>query len=144
MIDGTYGINTTHLTLPTIDIYSDHFYPLNVTKLTEGITQVSQANKVYLAGEYDWTGLQPANKTAGVSSLAQFYAAIEQQGAKKEPVIMGDLFWSLFMHDVPNCNVCPYQPHVLNWFPTSHPLPVEVRLRPLSSRRDRKGAPRFD
>lgn len=105
IVDGTYGINSTHLMIPTVDIYSDHFYPPNVTKLDQGVALVKNANKVYLAGEYDWTGNQAANKISGTSSLPQFYNAIEQQASQTPPVIAADLFWSLFMHDVPNCQV---------------------------------------
>ena len=98
VIDGTYGINKTHLNIPTIDIYSDHYYPINNTKLTNDIALVQAANKVYLAGEYDWTGNNPQ-----ADSLASFYSIIEGRQSLKQPVIAGDLFWSLFMHNVPNC-----------------------------------------
>jgi len=104
VIDGTYGVNKTHLDIPEIDIYSDHFYPLNTTKLEEDIALVATANKVYWAGEYDWTGLNGQTTPQG-STLSSFYAVIEAQQNKSEPVIAGDAFWSLFMHDVPNCNI---------------------------------------
>ena len=100
IVDGTYGVNKTHLSIDTVDIYSDHFYPLNDTKLQADIALVASANKTYLAGEYDWTGNV---KTA--SSLSSFYSIIEAQQNQTEPVVAGDLFWSLFMHDVPNCNI---------------------------------------
>lgn len=97
VIDGTYGINLTHLDISTVDIYSDHYYPLNLTKLTDDIAKVGAANKVYIAGEYDWTGNIPS------PSLQSFYDIIEAQQNMTKPVIAGDLFWSLFMHDVPDC-----------------------------------------
>ena len=100
IVDGTYGVNKTHLGIDTVDIYSDHYYPVNDTKLQDDIDLVATANKTYLAGEYDWTGNV---KTA--SSLSSFYSIIEAQQKKTKPVIAGDLFWSLFMHDVPNCNI---------------------------------------
>lgn len=99
VIDGTYGINTTHLGIDEVDIYSDHFYPLDNSKLNGDISLVAAANKVYLAGEIDWTGLN------GGDSLQSFYNIIEAQQKSKNPVVAGDLFWSLFMHDVPNCQV---------------------------------------
>lgn len=107
VVDGTYGINATHLGIPEVDIYSDHFYPLNVAKLEQGISQVRAAKKVYLAGEYDWTGLNGGTTPQG-DSPANFYHAIEAHQASKDPVIVGDLFWSLFMHNVPDCSVSCY------------------------------------
>jgi mannan endo-1,4-beta-mannosidase len=104
VVDGTYGINKTHLAIPELDIYSDHFYPLNISKLEAGIALVRSANKVYLAGEYDWTGLNGGTTRQG-DSPAGFYKAIEAHQESKDPVIAGDLFWSLFMHNVPDCNV---------------------------------------
>ncbi|OAX40904.1 glycoside hydrolase [Rhizopogon vinicolor AM-OR11-026] len=95
VIDGTYGVNTTHLSISTIDIFSDHFYPPNITKLENDISLVQSANKVYIAGEYDWTGNVPS-----AASLPEFFSSIEAS-----PVVGGDLFWSLFMHDVPDCTI---------------------------------------
>ncbi|TKA75487.1 hypothetical protein B0A49_02018 [Cryomyces minteri] len=97
VMDGTYGINTTHFAVSTIDLFSDHFYPLNNTKLTAGIALVASTDRVYSAGEYDWTGLK------GGDSLQSFYSIVEAQQEKPKPVISGDLFWSLFEHNVPDC-----------------------------------------
>ena len=102
VVDGTYGVNKTHLDIETVDIYSDHFYPINDTKLKDDIALVGSVDKVFLAGEYDWTGnLKPPQ----ADTLSSFYAIIEAQQNMTKPVIAGDLFWSLFMHDVPNCNI---------------------------------------
>jgi len=98
VIDGTYGINVTHFSIEEIDIFSDHYYPLNDTKLQDDIDLVKSANKVYLVGEYDWTGLN------GGDSMESFYGIVESQQNMSSPVVAGDLFWSLFMHDVPDCN----------------------------------------
>lgn len=100
MVDGTYGVQRTHLAIDTIDIFSDHYYPPNNTKLQEDIALVVTANKTYLVGEYDWTG----NSAQG-DSLRSFYDIIEGRQNTANPVVLGDLFWSLFMHDVPDCNV---------------------------------------
>ena len=97
-IDGTYGVNKTHLDIPSVDIFDDHYYPLNLTKLSSDIALVETANKVYLAGEYDWTG-----NVASAPSLRSFYEVIEARQKLANPVVAGDLFWSLFMHNVPNC-----------------------------------------
>jgi len=99
VIDGTYGVNTTHLAIEEIDIFSDHFYPLDNTKLNGDIATVGAANKVYLAGEIDWTGLN------GGDTIQSFDAIIQGRQKLENPVVAGDLFWSLFMHDVPNCNI---------------------------------------
>lgn len=93
-VDGTYGINKTHLDIASVDIVSDHFYPLDLEKLETGIQLASNASKAYMVGEYDWTG-----NIASAPSLSSFFDIIE---SRKE-VVAGDQFWSLFMHDVPDC-----------------------------------------
>ena len=98
-IDGVYGVATADLNIASVDIFDDHYYPLNLTKLQNDIDLVGSAGKVYLAGEYDWTGNIPS------PSLQSFYDVIEARQNTSSPVVAGDLFWSLFMHDVPNCNV---------------------------------------
>lgn len=99
-IDGTYGVNKTHLGIASVDAFDDHYYPLNITKLQSDIELVGSAEKVYIAGEYDWTGLNPS-----APSLQSWYDIIEARQNTSNPAIAGDLFWSLFMHDVPNCNI---------------------------------------
>ena len=99
VVDGTYGVNKTHLNIKDIDIFSDHFYPPNNTKLDEDIALVASVNKAYLVGEYDWTANNPS-----ADSLQSFYDIIESRQNATNPVVIGDLFWSLFMHDVPDCN----------------------------------------
>ncbi|MCJ1304684.1 hypothetical protein MMC08_007497 [Hypocenomyce scalaris] len=101
VVDGTYGVNTTHLNISTFDIFSDHFYPPNNTKLEQDIALVETVNKVYLAGEYDWTGDDPQ-----ADSLQSFYSIIEGRQNMTNPVIAGDSFWSLFMHDVGAIDGC--------------------------------------
>ena len=98
IMDGTYGVNTTHFEVSEIDIFSDHYYPPNNTKLANDIASVASTNRVYSAGEYDWTANNPS-----ASSLESFFAVIEAAQNKTEPVIVMDQFWSLFMHAVPDC-----------------------------------------
>lgn len=95
-IDGTYGINTTHLAIDSVDIVSDHFYPVNLTKLNSDIQLAASGGKSYIVGEYDWTGNVPS-----APPLQSFFDITQ----KRRDVVAGDLFWSLFMHDVPNCAV---------------------------------------
>lgn len=99
VIDGTYGINKTHFTIPTIDIFSNHCYLPDTTKLETDVTLVAAVNKTYLVGDYDWT----ANNLQG-ASLESFYSIIESRQSSPEPVIVGDMFWSSFMYDVPDCD----------------------------------------
>ena len=87
VVDGTYGVNKTHFAVEAVDVFSDHFYPPLVDKLTADIASVEAADRVYLAGEYDWTGLK------GGDSLAAFCSVIENQQSKPKPVVAGDLFW---------------------------------------------------
>lgn len=72
---------------------------MNNTKLQEDIALVSAAKKVYLVGEYDWTANNPDR-----SDLQSFFDIIEARQNTSNPVVAGDLFWSLFMHNVPDCN----------------------------------------
>ena len=76
------------LMLNMVDMYTGHYYPLSVDRLKWQAQQARQANKVYVVGEYDWTGQH------GGDSLANFLHEVEQNTA-----ISGDLFWSLFGRD---------------------------------------------
>ncbi|ORY07762.1 glycoside hydrolase superfamily [Clohesyomyces aquaticus] len=98
-VDGTYGINSAHLNISSVDIFSDHFYPMDVNKLSKGVEAVGAVDKVYFAAEYGWT---PQSQT--ISSIDQFFAWIEEQQKTSKPIIAGDHFWSLFMHNVPDCS----------------------------------------
>ncbi|KAI1813124.1 glycoside hydrolase superfamily [Poronia punctata] len=93
IFDGTYGINTAHLDIEEIDVYSDHFYPLDVKRLRRGIEEVRNAGKVYFAGEYDWVGLD------GGDGLEEFFDVLESEGEG----VAGDAFWSLFGRDGVGC-----------------------------------------
>jgi mannan endo-1,4-beta-mannosidase len=97
-IDGTYGVNSTHFAVPEIDIFSNHYYPLNNSILTSDIASVQSANRVYLAGEIAWTG-------AKGDSLQSFFDIILKQQNTSSPVVAGSQIWSLFGHNVPDCSV---------------------------------------
>ena len=92
-VDGTYGINATHLSIAEVDIFSDHFYPVDTSKLQAGLTRVASANRTYIAGEYAWND-------ADDTELTNWFNIIE-----KSPVAAGDVFWSLFGRNVPKCDV---------------------------------------
>ncbi|CAN8098789.1 unnamed protein product [Discula destructiva] len=99
MVDGTYGINQAHFAVDEIDLFSNHFYPVNITKLTADLDLVASTNRSYYAGEFDWVGSSDDGVTPRGDSLAEWFSVIE-----KSPVAVGDSFWSLFGRDVPNCN----------------------------------------
>jgi mannan endo-1,4-beta-mannosidase len=61
---------------------------------------VASANKSYFAGEYDWIGSADGGITPRGDSLDDWFKVIEQS-----PVAVGDTFWSLFGHNVPDCTV---------------------------------------
>lgn len=94
-VDGTYGVNETHLGIDEVDIFSNHYYPARVSKLQRDLGLVGAVNKVYFVGEYDWLGTSAAD----ADSLEDFFAVIENS-----PVAGGDQFWSLFGRNVPECN----------------------------------------
>ncbi|KAG9239475.1 glycoside hydrolase [Amylocarpus encephaloides] len=92
-VDGTYGINSTHFAVSEVDIFSNHYYPLNITLLKSDIDSVEKSDRVYIAGELGWSD------TRG-DSLAGFLDVILQ----KQKVAAGSMFWSLFGRNVPDCS----------------------------------------
>ncbi|KAH9908992.1 glycoside hydrolase [Xylariomycetidae sp. FL2044] len=93
LVDGTYGVNAGHFAVDEVDIFSDHFYPADVARLTAGVDAVETAGRAYFAGEYDWVGAG-----SGGDDLESFFKVIEDREA-----VAGDAFWSLFGHDAPAC-----------------------------------------
>lgn len=73
------------LALPSIDIYTGHYYPPSIADLQAQAVLAQSAQKVFIAEEYDWN-------TGDGDSLSSFLSAIEQSD------IAGDLYWSLFPH----------------------------------------------
>ncbi|KAG1871294.1 hypothetical protein DFJ58DRAFT_910907 [Suillus subalutaceus] len=98
VIDGT-RVNATHLSIPTVEILSDHLHSPDIAKLQSDISLVQSMNKAYIAGEHDRTG---SSAVAFASSLPEFLSSIEAS-----PIVSGDLFWGFksFMHDVPDCTI---------------------------------------
>ncbi|VDB95985.1 unnamed protein product [Peniophora sp. CBMAI 1063] len=90
-MDGSYGVFPETLGNEVVDIFGDHFYPPNITRLSSGIEAVEQAGRVYFAGEYDWTGVNGGN------DLTSFLGAVEASQSA------GDFYWSLFGHDDACC-----------------------------------------
>lgn len=92
-VDGTYGINPTHLDVDEIDIFSNHYYPIDIGKLQSDLKLVKMSGRPYFAGEYDWIGQK------GGDDMAEWFRVLEQSD-----VVIGTAFWSLFGRD-DNCNV---------------------------------------
>ncbi len=88
VLDGNYGAATYDPPLPTVDILSDHYYPLDIAKLTEDAAAARRAGKAFIAGEFDWQGKN------GGDPLESFLSA-----ARSTPAVSGDLYWALFGHD---------------------------------------------
>lgn len=94
VMDGTYGVKDAHLSISSVDIYSDHFYQwpavgacckgLSVTDLNTQANKVQTAGKAMVVGEFAWN-----LETYG--TLANFLSAIEAQ-----PAIAGSNYWALF------------------------------------------------
>jgi mannan endo-1,4-beta-mannosidase len=71
------------LAIKSVDIYTGHYYPPNITALHTELNQVLSVNKVFIVGEYDW------NTNTG-DGLSDFLSAIEHSK------VAGDMYWSLF------------------------------------------------
>lgn len=107
-VDGTYGVSDAHLTLNEVDLYSNHYYPVDAARLRADAARVADAGRVLFAGEYDWTGRSEGGTGDGDDRrLDTFYAAIEEN-----PAVGGDTFWSLFGRNLPDCDVSS-----LRWVP---------------------------
>lgn len=89
VLDGRYGIDPEALLLDTVDIYSDHYYPMSVVKLQSDAEQVYSAAKVFLVGEYGWSD-------GSVDFLQSFLE--EAEALTEAGKLAGDLYWSLFPH----------------------------------------------
>ncbi len=86
VMDGNYGINQSSLAISSVDIYSDHFYPPNISQMNADAAETQSANKAYVVGEYDW-------QTTSGDSLSSFLSAITANSA-----VSGACFWDLWSH----------------------------------------------
>ena len=80
-LDGTYGINTQALPFEEVDIYSDHYYPMDSNKLRNDFDLVNKSNKVFFAGEFGWT----------YGDLTSFLQTLNSLGAY-------NCYWSLLFY----------------------------------------------
>ena len=115
VVDGTYGIDgvtnsrdrwsnqTGQLQVTCVDIFSDHFYPMNASKLLAGALAVERAGRVYFAGEFLWTADQSVRSSLTEGNRTRFLAAVEAT-----PVVAGAAYWSIFEHSDTGGFVSPY------------------------------------
>jgi mannan endo-1,4-beta-mannosidase len=104
--DGTYGVQTAALSIKEVDIYSNHYYPLNITQMNLDVKATSAAKKVYYTGEIDWTGFNLGRNPG--DPLKEFYAYILGTQKENSYTVAGSLIWSLFGRNVPDCSVRRY------------------------------------
>lgn len=83
VMDGNYGVNSATLDTPTVDAYSDHFYPVDIGRLESDIATVAAADKLFVVGEFGWTS----------GNVSGFLAEIEGSVG-----VAYDAYWSLFPH----------------------------------------------
>lgn len=88
-VDGTAGVSSAHLAINSVDIFTDHFYPVDIARLQKGLARVATVKKSYFVGEYEWSG----------KDLTQWLKVIEDS-----PYAIGNVFWSLFGRNLPDCS----------------------------------------
>ncbi len=79
-------VDDKSLGFSNVDLFSGHYYPMDTTKLSQDVNQVTAKNKVYFVGEFDWAN------TSGGGDLSSFLSQIKGSN------VAGDLYWSLFAH----------------------------------------------
>ena len=88
VIDGTKGVDAGALAFNSVDIISDHYYPLTNSLLDAEAQVALNRHKVFIVGEFDWTGTQ------GGDTLESFINDVEHNKG-----VSGDLYWALFAHN---------------------------------------------
>lgn len=102
-MDGGWTMNAARLAITTVDLYTRHhyngwFYPGgNGTAISDDNyygCQADAAGKVYIVGEYDWTGAHGAPL-----DLSTYLPNVENHTCSSgDHAVNGDLYWSLFPH----------------------------------------------
>jgi mannan endo-1,4-beta-mannosidase len=98
IMDGSgtlYAYDSASLSVSNIDIMDDHYYPPLISLLNTDITNISAANKVYIAGEYGWCNYVNSLQSPSISLLASWFTAIESNAS----TIAGALFWDIYPHN---------------------------------------------
>ncbi len=78
-----FQVDADKLRVAGLDIIDVHYYPASAEALQADAKMITEADKVYIAGEYDWSGVEAAS-------------FLEQ--AAHHPHVSGTCFWSLFGH----------------------------------------------
>ncbi|KZO90583.1 glycoside hydrolase family 5 protein [Calocera viscosa TUFC12733] len=101
-VDGTYGFypETGQLNVTEVDIFSDHFYPRDIARMQAGYALTQAADRVYLAGEWDWCGAFSSFRLCIWLTVAR---RTGQYGGDTIQDWLYSLFWSLFGHDDKCC-----------------------------------------
>ena len=90
VLSGRYGVAVDELTIPELDGCDDHFYPAGqLLRLEADVAMTSLAQKVFIAGEYDWSKFSFGKE----GSIAPFLSAV-----LKNDNIAGAMYWSLHSH----------------------------------------------
>ena len=85
VMDGTYGIVPDHLSAcGDCDVYSDHFYPPNLSRFSTGVAATAAAKRVYSIGEFGWSQGGPVQELMAACEAAPACAQFAP--------------WSLFPH----------------------------------------------
>ena len=86
VLDGNNPLDTSHLTISSIDAVSSHYYPPNTAKLISDAAAALTAQKVFSAGEFGWDqGNNPERDTMMAACLSA-------------PACANAAPWSLFPH----------------------------------------------
>ncbi|KAH8929841.1 glycoside hydrolase family 5 protein [Atractiella rhizophila] len=56
IMSGSYGIRDYELDIPELDFVTNHFYPPYSSNMRNDASKAAAAGKVYIVGEYNWTG----------------------------------------------------------------------------------------
>jgi mannan endo-1,4-beta-mannosidase len=69
------NLTQTQLELPSVDLYSGHFYPLRNDFIKRDAELAKQYNKVYFIGEYDWTDQNTQSAEATIDQECSLFCA---------------------------------------------------------------------
>ncbi|GAA5870676.1 hypothetical protein JCM8547_005027 [Rhodosporidiobolus lusitaniae] len=105
----TTGATAEGLTVPGVDIMSDHGYPRNTGILNKEIQLAKSAGKGFFIGEYDWTA------AGGGVSLDSYLSTIESSGS-----YLGDMIWNVMGHDAQCCNFVPHNDGYSLYYPNGN------------------------
>lgn len=114
-VDGTNGVQEAVKDIPTVDIVSQHYYPMDPSKMQGAIGTATRIGKAFLAGEFGWdkgnltafleaalagTGT-PESSTRGSPAggegrILRGTAADDDSAAP--PALFAANFWSFFPH----------------------------------------------